>query len=166
MALWGNKDSKTATGTVDVDTAGAVTGTTTAFTTEAAVGDYMVVAGENLLITAIASDTAATVVAGVPGATITAATGAAYALTEKPLSATMSESASTTGVHGDPAKVFGVDTTEMGVTDTNGHAGWVRRVAYTDVHGNARVKYETLVAGSSISTGAADAADDTEFPDA
>lgn len=165
MALWGNKDSKTATGTVDIDTAGAVTGTTTAFTTEAAVGDYMVVAGENLLITAIASDTAATVVAGVPGATITAATGAAYALTEKPLSATMSESASTTGVHGDPAKVFGVDTTEMGVTDTNGHAGWVRRVAYTDVHGNARVKYETLVAGSSISTGAADAADDTEFPD-
>lgn len=165
MALWGNKDSKTATGTVDVDTAGAVTGTTTAFTTEAAVGDYMVVAGENLLITAIASDTAATVVAGVPGATITAATGAAYALAEKPLSATMSESASTTGVHGDPAKVFGVDTTEMGVTDTNGHAGWVRRVAYTDVHGNARVKYETLVAGSSISTGAADAADDTEFPD-
>lgn len=165
MALWGNKDSKTATGTVDIDTAGAVTGTTTAFTTEAAVGDYMVVAGENLLITAIASDTAATVVAGVPGATITAATGAAYALTEKPLSATMSESASTTGVHGDPAKVFGVDTTEMGVTDTNGHAGWVRRVAYTDTHGNARVKYETLVAGSSISTGAADAADDTEFPD-
>lgn len=165
MALWGNTDSKTATGTVDVDTAGAVTGTTTAFTTEAAVGDYMVVAGENLLITAIADNTNATVAAGVPGASITAATGAAYALTEKPLFPTMAESASSSGVHGDPAKVFGVDTTEMGVTDNNGHAGWTRRVAYTDTHGNARVKYETLVAGGTISTGAADAADDTEFPD-
>ena len=71
MALWGNKDSKTASGTVVISSAGAVTGSSTAFTTQAKVGDYIRVASEDYLITAIASNTAATVVAGVPGATFT-----------------------------------------------------------------------------------------------
>lgn len=69
--------------------------------------------------------------------------------------------------------VFGVDTTEQGVTDA-GHAGWVKRVTYTDTHGNTRVKHEVLVAMSSIAndaTGSTTSAnttgsfDDAVFPD-
>ena len=57
-------------------------------------------------------------------------------------------------------KVFGVDTTEVGITDTT-HAGWVRRTAGTGGR-NGRVHYEVLVAGSSI---ASDAADDSVLAD-
>ena len=34
MSGWGTKDSKTATGTVDIDAAGAVTGSSTLFTSD------------------------------------------------------------------------------------------------------------------------------------
>ena len=64
MSMWGNKDSKTASGTVAIAANGTVTGSSTALTTQAAVGDYIRVASEDYLITAIASDTSATVVAG------------------------------------------------------------------------------------------------------
>ena len=98
MSAWGNKDSKTASGTVAISSAGAVTGSSTALTTQAAVGDYIRVASEDYLITAIASDTSATVVAGVPGATLTAVGSAtAYTLSEKPKSVTTSESANSSG---------------------------------------------------------------------
>ena len=101
MSLWGNKDSKTATGTVAIAADGAVTGTSTAFTTESRVGDFIRVSNEDYRITAIASNTAATVVAGVVGATLTAVNaGASYTLSEKPKYVS------------DPTKVFGVDATE------------------------------------------------------
>jgi len=67
--------------------------------------------------------------------------------------------------------VYGVDTTEQGVaTATSGdarkyappHSGYVGVTTYMDMHGNLRVKTETLVAGSSI-TG--DASDDAVFAD-
>jgi hypothetical protein len=48
MALWGNKDSKTAAGTVSITTAGAVTGVGTAFTTAAKIGNTMTVTGNEL----------------------------------------------------------------------------------------------------------------------
>ena len=111
MALWGNKDSKTASGTIAIASpGGAVTGSSTSFTTQARIGDYIRVSGEDYLITAIASNTAATVRAGVPGATLTVVNaGASYTLSEKPASVTTAESAgSPSGVHGDPTKVFGV----------------------------------------------------------
>jgi len=163
MSLWGNKDSKSKSGTLAIAAGGAVTGTSTAFTTEAAVGDYIRVASEDYLITAIASNTAATVVAGVPGATLTAVGSAtAYTLSEKPKSVTTSESANSSGTQGDPTKVFGVDTTEQGVgTTKTAHAGWVRRVAGSGSR-SGRVQTEVLVAMSSIS---GDQADDTEFAD-
>ncbi len=101
MSLWGNKDSKTATGTVAIAANGAVTGTSTAFTTESRVGDFIRVSNEDYRITVITSDTAATVVAGVVGATLTSVgAGASYTLSEKPKYVS------------DPTKVFGVDTTE------------------------------------------------------
>ena len=101
MSLWGNKDSKTATGTVAIAANGAVTGTSTAFTTESRVGDFIRVSNEDYRITVITSDTAATVVAGVVGATLNSVgAGASYTLSEKPKYVS------------DPTKVFGVDTTE------------------------------------------------------
>jgi hypothetical protein len=101
MSLWGNKDSKTATGTIAIDADGVVTGTSTAFTTESRVGDFIRVSNEDYRITVITSNTAATVVAGVVGATLTAVNaGASYTLSEKPKYVS------------DPTKVFGVDATE------------------------------------------------------
>ena len=70
-------------------------------------------------------------------------------------------------------EIFGVDTTEQGVANALAgsnnkrkyappHAGWVGISSYTDMHGNFRVKTETLVASSSIS---ADASDDEILAD-
>ena len=64
--------------------------------------------------------------------------------------------------------MYGVDTTEQTVATTGGsqygpaHAGYVGITTYMDMHGNLRVKTETIVACSSI-TG--DASDDTVLPD-
>lgn len=163
MALWGNADSKTATGTAAISSVGAVTGSGTAFTTEAKVGDYLRIAGEDYKITAISSDTAATVIAGVPGATLTAVgVAASYTLSEKCGFVTDAESSgSSSGKHGDPTKVFGADTTETGVTAGITHSGWVRRTVGSGGR-SGRVHFEVLVAGGTI-TG--DQADDTELPD-
>ena len=61
--------------------------------------------------------------------------------------------------------VFGVDTTEMGITSGEApgvpHAGWVLRKEGTGGRAG-RVHYEVLVAASSM-TG--DGSDDTELPD-
>lgn len=162
MSLWGNADSKTASGTLVISSGGAVTGTSTSFTTEAKVGDYIRVSGEDYYIKAIASNTAATVVAANHGATLTAVGSAtAYTLSEKPKFVGKSESINSSGTQGDTTKVFGVDTTETAVSKKIAHAGWVRRVEGSGGR-NGRVQTEVLVAMSSI-TG--DQADDTEFAD-
>lgn len=65
-------------------------------------------------------------------------------------------------------EVYGVDATEQGVANASAsayapaHAGWVAIQTYTDMHGNARVKSETLVAMGSL-TG--DQADDAVYAD-
>ena len=65
-------------------------------------------------------------------------------------------------------EVYGVDATEQGVATAAGsayapaHAGWVAIQTYTDMHVNARVKSETLVAMGSL-TG--DQADDAVYAD-
>ena len=64
--------------------------------------------------------------------------------------------------------IYGVDTTEQSVATTGSsqyapsHAGYVGITTYMDMHGNLRVKTETIVSCSSI-TG--DASDDTILPD-
>ena len=55
-----------------------------------------------------------------PDATLTAVNaGASYTLSEKCKFVTTSEATSTNGIHGDPTKVFGVDTTEIGAGGDN-----------------------------------------------
>lgn len=116
MALWGNKDSKTASGTIAIATNGAVTGSSTSFTTEAEIGNTIRADGRDYVITKITSNTAATVESGINGGTITAVTsGTSYTLSEKPAYVAQAESAgSASGVHGNSNKVFGVDVTANG----------------------------------------------------
>ncbi len=67
--------------------------------------------------------------------------------------------------------IYGVDDTEQQVANAASgnarkyaapHAGWVAVNTYTDMHGNARVKTETLVA-MNIQSG--DQSDDSQYAD-
>jgi hypothetical protein len=159
MSLWGMKDSKTvAATTIAIDTAGAVTGVDTTFTTELAVGDFILVAGAHFRVTEIASDTTATVVSADLADPIVAvsATGT-FEVSEKPLYVTTASGESV-------EFIYGADTAEM--TEDAGaqgiaHAGWLKRTVGTGDRAG-RVQYETLVAASSI-TG--DASDDAVLPE-
>jgi hypothetical protein len=155
MALWGNKDAKTSTGTIAIAANGLVTGSSTVFDNQAAVGDYINAGNKQYRITSITSNTVAQVAAGTLGGSITVVnSGAAYTLNEKPTFV------SATSVDTDANNVFGVDTVEAGIKPV-AHAGWVQRTIGT---GNraGRIQYETLVASGTITN---DAADDTQFPD-
>ena len=114
MALWGNKDSKTATGTVSIDAAGVVTGSSTLFTTEAKIGNTIRAAGVDYLITTITSATVAKVRLGRNngGGGVTTCSGETYTISEKPAFVALESSDSGIGVSGDSNKVFGVDVTE------------------------------------------------------
>jgi len=116
MALWGNKDSKSATGTIAIATNGAVTGSSTLFTTEAKVGNTIYSDSKQYVITKITSDTAATVESATNGGAIAAVTsGTSYTLSEKPVFVSQSECAdSGIGGSGNGSKVFGVDTESNG----------------------------------------------------
>lgn len=114
MALWGNKDSKTATGTVSIDAAGVVTGSSTLFTTEAKVGNTIRAAGVDYQIIRITSNTVALVRMGRNNGRgpVTTCSGQTYTLSEKPAFVAHESSDSGIGVSGDSNKVFGVDVTE------------------------------------------------------
>lgn len=177
MALWGNHDSKTASGTVTITTGGAVTGTGTAFTTQAKIGNTITVGTNDYQIVSIASDTACTVISGKNNGNngVTGKTGQAYSLSEKPaFVAHESAGKATNGNrHGDSTKVFGVDETEAKVASNRAkgikQSGWVRYNTYTDAQGNTRNKVEVLVAGGGTAFTQAnfgDAADDATVADA
>lgn len=114
MALWGNKDSKTATGTVSIDAAGVVTGSSTLFTTEAKIGNTIRAAGVDYTILTITSNTVAKVRMGRNNGlgAVTTCSGETYTLSEKPTFVSLESADSGIGVSGDSNKVFGVDVTE------------------------------------------------------
>ena len=165
MALWGTKDAVYSDGTIAVSGL-TVTGTGTTFNTSGLISEGDVIAcgagttyGE-AVIASVDSGTQLTIKANgadtTPVGTVVA--GAAYAISQKPQSTLLDSNYSAT-------EIFGVDTTEQGVANAASgvarkyappHAGWVGVSSYTDMHGNFRVKTETLVAGSSISGDADD----------
>ena len=114
MALWGNKDSKSATGTVSIDAAGVVTGSSTLFTTEAKIGNTIRAAGLDYQIVSITSNTLAKVIMGKNNGNgaVTTCSGETYTLSEKPAFVAHESADSGIGVSGDSNKVFGVDVTE------------------------------------------------------
>jgi len=160
MSGWGIKESKTASGTVAITTAGVVTGTGTSFTTQAAVGDFLRSGDQEFIIKSIASNTACTVINANPELTWTTInSGASYSLSEKPTSLASDPSLLSTNV-------YGVDTTEMGIAAMLkkgvAHAGWVAETTR-----GSRKTYETLVALSKNGASSANMGDaeDTVFPD-
>jgi len=121
MALWGNKDSKTATGTVSIADTGVVTGTSTLFTTEAKVGNTIRAASVDYRIVSITSDTVAKVRLGKNNGNglVTTCSGETYTLSEKPSFVALESSDSGIGISGDSNKVFGVDVTEKAAGGDN-----------------------------------------------
>jgi len=158
MSAWGKADSKTASGTIAIGTDGAVTGTSTSFTTETAVGDTLTTGGKDFRITAIASNTACTVVdADTAGAAISAVSaGASYTLSEKPGAIAFNSVGGYTS-----ETIFGVDENEMAANknvEGAGHAGWV----HVRTNGSRKI-VETLVAMSK--NGITGDAEDVVFED-
>lgn len=182
MALWGNKDSlSNLTGTITINLANeTVIGTGTTFVTAGiSAGDVLVVgAGATYgqaVVTGITSARMLSIGSTqflIPNPGTGTIVGAAYTVTQKP-KYTLED-----GQYFAPdaksnrfSAVFGVDQTEQQVVDVATgnarkyaapHAGWVGVTTYTDMHGNLRVKTETLVANSTITN---DAADDAIYPD-
>jgi hypothetical protein len=165
MALWGNKDSVYADGTVGVDySALTVTGTATTFTTAGiSAGDVISIGvgytfGE-AVVAAVDSNTQLSIASTsfLSGSVIS---GATYNISQKPIY-TLGDS------NYGSAEIYGIDEIEVGVAATTAyavtHEGWVGVTTYTDAHGNLRVKHEVLVAGGISTT--ADASDDTFFPE-
>ena len=173
MALWGTKDSVYADGTVAVNFSTLkVVGTGTTFNTAGLIkaGDIITCgAGQTqgeAIITAVDSGTVLSILNtdNFAAGLTTVIAGAAYNITEKPIS-TLKD----TNYEG--SEIFGVDTTEQSVANAASgnarkyapaHAGWVGITSYTDQDGVLRIKTETLVASSSIT---ADADDDVQLPD-
>lgn len=163
MALWGNSDNVTSTGTVSLNYSnGVVTGSGTTFVTDLAVGQVIRFGARDgiyhgdAVIKSIASGTSLTIgsTAGLSGASIASTD---FTVSECPkytvLDSVYSESSAGT------EDTFAYGVSGAGVTAGRAtayhatHAGWVGVTTYNDLNGNLRVKQEVLVAMSGISTG-------------
>ena len=184
MALWGKQDSlANLTGTITVNLGNeTITGSGTTFVTAGiSTGDIIVIgAGATYgqaVVTGITSATLLSIGSTqflIPHPTLNTIAGAGYTVTQKPKYTVEDGQYNAPDVKSNRfSAVFGVDTTEAGIarTTTVGgkagaygvtHAGWVGVTTYVDTNGNFRVKSETLVAFSGISS---DAQDDARFPD-
>lgn len=121
MSLWGNKDSKSATGTVSIADTGVVTGSSTLFTTETKVGNTIRAASVDYQIVSITSNTVAKVVMGANNGRglVTTCSAETYTLSEKPSSIAQESADSGVGVHGNSTRVFGVDGGEQSAGSDN-----------------------------------------------
>lgn len=190
MALWGTADSLYSVGTVTVNYATkTIVGSGTSFTAAGISTGTVISIGAggtfgSAVISGITSDRQISI-ATTQYLTGQAISGVAYTLSQKPVY-TLEDSnyngISTVGSINSGlstvAKIYGVDIYEQ-TSNTESHslyqaqhAGWVGVHTYIDMHGLLRVKSETLVAMSGISTrgaatytAAGDANDDAVFPD-
>lgn len=178
MALWGTADNIISTGTVTVDYGNkTITGSGTTFT-NASVGSVISIGVGNTFGEAVISEITSNTLISIAttqylsGAAIS---GVAYTMSQKPVYVLEDSNYSVLGTGNTTNAVYGVDTYETSSAVTSKyavtHAGWVGVHTYIDCHGELRVKSETLVAFSGISTGTAaagsygDALDDAVFPD-
>ena len=162
MALWGNNDNVTSAGTVGLNYGtGVVTGSGTGFGNHgsAQVGDVIRFTKSgtyfgDAVIKEIASTTSLTIgsTAGLSGAAIA---GSDFTISQLPKYTILDSTYSETRTDAD-VRVYGVDADAVGRTEDTVYeagAGWVGVTTYVDMHGTLRVKKETLVAMSGISTG-------------
>ena len=157
MALWGNNDNVTVSGTVTISGT-TVTGSATTFT-DFSVGQVITVgAGQTqgfATIVGIASTTVMTL-ADTDALDTGTISGASYVigdcpiyLDEDPAYAPTSQSNAERDYTG---RVHGVAANTPNRTHV-AHAGWVGVTTYVDTHGNLRTKSEVYVAASGITTG-------------
>ena len=172
MPLWGKKDTVYSTGKVDCTTAGVITRQAgTIAWTEAngvKVGQVVTLATDGAgpgqgIIKSIDSATQLTLDPerlDLPGAF----TNVGYEVRETPKAEVRGGSF---GIN----EIFGVDVAEAQAAREDGSkfkpacSGWVGIKQYTDQHGTARVKTETLVAGGGDGFITADSGDDSILPD-
>ena len=99
---------------------GTLTGSSTAFTTEVLVNDMVRVGTQEMIVTAIASDTVATVINANPGTTLTAFSSESYRIHEKPTSV-----ASVATTDFESTQVFGVRSNEIHGDQAGGYVSAV-----------------------------------------
>lgn len=163
MALWGNDDNITTFGTVSLS-GNTVTGTGTTFSTDVSVGQVIrfgVRGGVgtyygDATIVGVTSDLILTIgsTAGL-SPDLFGAGSTSYYVSELPKYTVLDSKYSENTAYGvEDSLVYGTATADHNGTQYDlAHAGWVGVTTYIDMHGNLRVKSETLVAMSGISTG-------------
>ena len=171
MPLWGTKDTVYSTGKVNCTTAGVVTkqsGSINFNSNDVAVGQVLTLATDGAgpgqgIIKSIDSNTQITLDPerlDLPGAF----TDVDYEIRETPK---YEVRGGTFGIN----EIFGVDVAEAQAAREDGSkfkpacSGWVGIKQYTDQHGVARVKTETLVAGGGDGFITAASGDDSILPD-
>ena len=164
MALWGNNDAVGSGGTVSLNYGtGVVTGSGTTFGETGAAqegdvirfgdraGTYM---GDAVIIS-IASTTSLTI-GSTMGLSGVAIAGTSFTVSQLPKYTVLDQHYSETNSDFD-SLVYGVSGASADATTSTTyevtHAGWVGVTTYNDNEGNLRVKKETLVAMSGITTG-------------
>ena len=163
MALWGNDDNITTFGTVSLS-GNTVTVTGTTFSTDVSVGQVIrfgVRGGVgtyygDATIVGVTSDLILTIgsTAGL-SPDLFGAGSTSYYVSELPKYTVLDSKYSENTAYGvEDSLVYGTATADHDGTQYDlAHAGWVGVTTYIDMHGNLRVKSETLVAMSGISTG-------------
>ena len=170
MPLWGTKDTVYDTGKVNCSAAGVVTKQSGSinFTANVSVGQVLTLATDGAgpgqgIIKSIDSNTQITLDPerlDLPGAF----TDVDYEIRETPK---YEVRGGTFGIN----EIFGVDVAEAQAAREDGSkfkpacSGWVGIKQYTDQHGIARVKTETLVAGGGDGFITNDSGDDSILPD-
>ena len=171
MPLWGKKDTVYSTGNVNCTTAGVVTkqsGSINFNSNNVAVGQVLTLATDGAgpgqgIIKSIDSNTQITLDPerlDLPGSF----SDVDYEIRETPLYEVRGGSF---GIN----QIYGVDVAEaQAARDDNSKykpacSGWVGITTYTDMHGVARVKTETLVAGGGDGFITGDSGDDAILPD-
>ena len=164
MALWGNNDNVTSTGTVSLTySTGEVVGSGTSFSTDLSEGQVIrfgLRTGTyfgDAVITGITSETVLTIgsTAGLSGAAIASTD---FTVTECPKYTVLDSKYSEASYGTEDSFVYGVNSSGIATgTQYETGVGWVGVTTYNDNEGNLRVKKEILVAMSGISTGNAPA---------
>lgn len=184
MALWGKADSIYSTGTVSVNyTTKVITGSGTSFLA-ATVGSVISIGVGGTYGRAVISNiTSQTQVSIATTQYLSgyAISGIAYTMSQLPIYTLEDANYNTrqTTSSGLSNYIQGVSENEQAVLASSGskyksaHSGWVGVHTYVDMHGNLRIKSETLVAMSGISsidpptyTNYGDSNDDATLPDA
>ena len=167
MSLWGKSDSLYSTGTVSVNLTSKVATFGGGATLPAAAtieGAVITITGKGSAVIKERTGNTTAVLHNTTGLDGTAISGVAYNISEQPVY--LNEDSNYDG-----EEIFGVDNAEQTAANAAGgttfarklapaHSGWVGISTYVDMHGTVRVKTETLVAGSSITS---DAADDAKY---